>query len=147
MEKEWITTAEAAKLLNISERQVRNRAVNDKLKAKREGNRWLIHGSLSEVEAVLEGNRSEPSISEETPANPEVIIAKIGAENEWLRERVEELERQLAESRQDAAESSHRHDTVVMQMTRLLEYHQQPFWRRWRKRKQLPEATIIDEEP
>ena len=46
---EWITVKEAAEILEISERQVRNRATSGKLKAKRDGNRWLIHGSLSEA--------------------------------------------------------------------------------------------------
>jgi len=147
--EEWITTSEAAGLLNISERQVRNKAASGKLKAKRDGNRWLIDRSLTEVEVELEGNRSESDISAGSSDNYEVIVEKLEVENEWLKKRVEELERYLSEARQDAAEAGHRHDTVVMQMTKLLEYHQQPFWRKLFSRKALPapiDKTIMNME-
>lgn len=136
--EEWITTSEAAGLLNISERQVRNKAASGKLKAKRDGNRWLIDKDLTEVEVELKGNREEINISEGNSANYEAIIEKLEVENEWLKRRIEELERYLSEAQQDAAEAGHRHDTVVMQMTKLLEYHQQPFWRKLFSRKALP---------
>ena len=62
--------------------------------------------------------------------------------------RIERLESQLEEERERASEASHRHDTVVMQMTRLLEYHQQPFWRKLFSRKALPPPEqIMDMEP
>ena len=48
MTEEWITTKEAAKFLNVSERQVLNRIHTSKLKAKRDGRIWLVHSSLSE---------------------------------------------------------------------------------------------------
>jgi hypothetical protein len=47
------------------------------------------------------------------------------------------------------ADASHRHDTVVMQMTRLVEYHQQPFWRKLFSRKALPspvEGNVVNME-
>lgn len=65
---------------------------------------------------------------------------------EYLKQQSQRKDDQIEKLQEQVAEASHRHDTVVMQMTRLLEYHQQPFWRRWRKRKQLPEATIREEE-
>ena len=47
--EEWITVKEAAKLLEVSERQVLNRIHTSKLKAKCEGRLWLVHSSLSEL--------------------------------------------------------------------------------------------------
>jgi len=142
MAEEWITTAEAAELLNISERQVRNKAANGKLKAKREGNKWLIHSSLSEAESELEGNRAESKISERISDNSEIVIRKLEADNEWLRKRIEELERQLTQTHQASEEASERHDTIVMQLTRQLEQsqrmlaaHQEPWYRRWFRKK------------
>jgi len=137
MESEWIPIKEAAKLLKISERQVLNRIHTGKLKAKREGRLWLIHSSLSEP--VDEAEAIPERFAKET-------IKKLEETVELLKEQIQQKDRQIEKLQEQLAETSHRHDTVVMQMTRLLEYHQQPFWRRWRKRKQLPEATIIDEE-
>ena len=149
MEEEWITTAEAAELLNISERQVRNRATSGKLKAKREGNKWMIHRSLAEVKAESEGNRSEPDISAEISESSETIVAKLESDNEWLRKRVEELEKHLGETRKSSEDASKRHDMIVMQLTRqleqsqrLLEYHEEPFYRRWFKKRKKPEDEI-----
>lgn len=72
------------------------------------------------------------------------LIDQLKSENERLVQQlsekdrqIESLQRQLEETQKDVAEASHRHDTVVMQMTRLLEYHQQPFWRRLFGRKAL----------
>ncbi|MFC1714451.1 helix-turn-helix domain-containing protein [Candidatus Poribacteria bacterium] len=149
MEEEWITTAEASELLNISERQVRNRATNGKLKAKREGNKWMIHRSLAEVKAELEGNRSEPATSAEISESSETIMAKLESDNEWLRKRVEELEKHLGETRKSGENASERHDTIVLQLTRhleqsqrLLEYHEEPFYRKWFKKRKRPEDEI-----
>ena len=47
MEEEWITVKEAARKLSVSERNVRFKISSGKLKAKREGRRWLVHSSLS----------------------------------------------------------------------------------------------------
>jgi hypothetical protein len=59
---------------------------------------------------------------------------------------LEEKDGDLRRKNEQMADASHRHDTVVMQLTRLVEYHQQPFWKRWReKRKQLGEGTRKDE--
>ena len=68
-----------------------------------------------------------------------------------LEEQVADKDAQLKEKDADlrrkdeqTAEAGQRHDTVVMQMTRLVEYHQQPFWKRWRRR-ELPGPTNIAE--
>ena len=146
MNEEWIATSEAAELLGISERQVRNRAASGKLKARRDGNRWLIHRALSEVKSELKGNQSESDSSVEISESSETIVAKLESDNEWLRKRVEELERHLGETRKGAEDASQRHDTIVLQLTRrleneqkLLEYHQEPFYRRWFRKKATPD--------
>lgn len=146
MNEEWIATSEAAELLGISERQVRNRAASGKLKARRDGNRWQIHRALSEVKSELKGNQSESDSSVEISESSETIVAKLESNNEWLRKRVEELERHLGETRKGAEDASQRHDTIVLQLTRrleneqkLLEYHQEPFYRRWFRKKATPD--------
>lgn len=122
MEAEWIPVKEAAKLLEISERQVLNRIHTGKLKVKREGKIWLVHGSLSEpdneAEQILKGSDTEAYIKlEET-----VELLK-----EQLKEKdkqMEKLQEQLAETQRTSGEASQRHDTIVLQMTRQLEQSQ-----------------------
>ena len=59
-QKEWLTVSEASEVLEISERQVINRINQGKLKAKRDGRRWLIHKLLApEVSEVPERSESE----------------------------------------------------------------------------------------
>ena len=62
--EEWVTVSEASQLLEISARQVLNRIYSGKLQAKKDGNKWLIHKSLSEPsepsEEVLEVSRRSP---------------------------------------------------------------------------------------
>jgi len=143
MEAEWIPIKEAAKLLEISERQVLNRIHTGKLKAIREGRLWLVHSSLSKPDDEAEGflERSGNEAFRKLEETVEVLKEQVQKKDK----QIEKLQSQLERANEALAEGSHRHDTVVMQMTRLLEYHQQPFWRRWRKRKQLPEATLREE--
>ena len=56
--------------------------------------------------------------------------ARLQSENKYLRGRIEELEK-----------ARERQDTIMLELTRqlhdqqqLLEYHQEPFWRRWFRR-------------
>ena len=147
MPEEWITVKDAAKIRKCSERNIIELIKKGQLEAKKDGRRWLILMDASEI------------VSEEYPQVAEMISllkvqlqekdVQIRQTQEQLTEKdkqIEKLQGQLEKTNEALAEASHRHDTVVMQMTRLVEYHQQPFWRRWRKQKQLPEATIIDEE-
>ena len=77
--QEWITVKEAAELLNVSERYVRNLGLKGKLKARRDANRWLIHSSLSEPDSEQSGIPSEHL---GIPAEQQSIA--------WLQRRIEE---------------------------------------------------------
>lgn len=143
MDTEWIPVKEAAELLNISRRQVTNRIRQGKLKAKRQGKIWLVHSSLtpedSEIEEIPE--TSLKAVSGKLEELQEMV--------DFLKEQVDKKDKQISSLQEQLSEASHRHDTVVMQMTRLLEYHQQPFWRRLFSRKALPppvDETIMDME-
>jgi excisionase family DNA binding protein len=140
MEAKWIPVKEAAKLLEISERQVLNRIHTGKLKAKREGKIWLVHGSLSEpndeAEQIPKGSDNEAYIKlEET-----VELLK-----EQLKEKdkqIDKLQGQFSETQKASEDASQRHDTIVMQLTRQLEQsqrmlsvHQEPWYRKWFRRK------------
>jgi excisionase family DNA binding protein len=142
MAEVWISTEAASELLGISRRQVVNRIHEGKLKAKKDNGKWLVHSSLSEPSE--KGLQELPQISGKFPKKDK-MIAYLQSQVESRDNRIEELERrldqkdtQIGKLQEAIEEASHRHDTVVMQMTRLLEYHQQPFWRKLFSRKALP---------
>jgi excisionase family DNA binding protein len=147
MAEEWITTEAASELLGISRRQVVNRIHEGKLKAKKQNGKWLVHSSLSEPS---EKDLQElPQISGKFLGKDE-MIAYLQSQIESRDTRIEELERRLdqkdaqIERLQEATEeASHRHDTVVMQLTKIVEYQQQPFWRKLFSRKALPPPEQI----
>ena len=49
-----------------------------------------------------------------------------------------EKDKQIENLQTQLQDTSQRHDTVVMQIAKMLEYERQPFWRRWFKHKALP---------
>ena len=135
MAEEWITVKEAAKSRNCTDRTVLRWIERGEIESKRDGHRWLV------LKSSLK--------SDESPTENE-IVSVLKAQLEDLKAELEEAKNQIKEKDEDLrrkdeqlAEASHRHDTVVMQMTRLLEYHQQPFWRKLFSRKALPPPEQI----
>ena len=121
---EWVTVRKAAQVRKCSERNIYNLIKKGVFQSKKEGGRLLVLMDVPE-----ESSEIDPKISE--------MISV-------LQKQLEEKDKQIEKLQEQLAETSHRHDTVVMQITRLLEYHQLPFWKRWR-RKQLPEPTHTEE--
>jgi len=125
MSDEWIPTKEAAKSLKISVRQVVERINKGRLKAKRDGRKWLVHSSLSPP--------SEAESSGLTAAEKHLSAAV-----EMLKETLQDQKGQIAEKDKQIE----RQQIIIMQLTKdvessqkLLEYHQAPWWRRWFKPK------------
>lgn len=130
MSEDWITTKEAAELLNISARHVRELASKGKLKAKRRGKNWLIHSSLSRD--IGEAGKSPNGVREEVSAEA----------YEKLEQMVTQLQGQV-EQKDKQIEQLH---IITMQLSRdiesqqkLIEYKQSPWWRRWFGKKQTKE--------
>ena len=135
MESEWIPIKEAAKLLEVSERQVLNRIHTGKLKAKREGRLWLIHNSLSEPEA--EAETLLQGIGNEAIKKLEETVTILKDQVEQKDKQIEKLQEQLSENQRSSDDASQRHDTIVLQLTRQLEQsqrtleaHQEPWYKR-----------------
>ncbi len=129
---EWITVKEAARFRNCTERNILRLIQKGELKAKREGHRWFIL-----KESLEQTSEESPNMSEVSS----ILKAQLQEKDkqiERLQKQLEEKDEQIKNLQEALAEAGHRHDTVVMQMTRLLEYHQQPFWRKLFTRKALP---------
>ncbi|KKN57082.1 hypothetical protein LCGC14_0565540 [marine sediment metagenome] len=140
--KEWLTTKEAAGKLNKSVRYVRTMIQEGKLRARRDGNKWLIHESLSPPPEETEGPPSE------TAGNTRETLSILKAQLEAKDTQIAALQERLAAA--DGA--SERHDTIVLQLTRqveqsqrLLEYQSDPWYRRmFRKGRKPPEGREND---
>lgn len=129
MDQEWLTTKEAAKILNTSVRNVNTKIHSGKLRAKRDGKIWLVHGSLSPPTQEESGGQKE------TIENLKETVTYLKSEMERKNQQIERLQEQLVTA-------DERHDTIVLQLTRqleqsqrLLEYHESSWWRRWRRRR------------
>ena len=76
------------------------------------------------------------------------VIAELKAQIEDLRGQIDKKDQQIENLQIQLQEASQCHDTVVMQMSKMLEYERQPFWRRWFKQKSLPPpGDVMDMEP
>ena len=151
--EEWISVKKAAKLLDVSERTIINRInskdPDKKLVAIKPGNVWKVEQSSLKLGDIRKDAENTPQVSEDLE-----VVSRLRAELEEKNKQIEKLEAELEgsrkaseEIRKDLSEASHRHDTVVMQMSRMLEYERQPFWRRWFKQKVLPAPSdVIDME-
>lgn len=136
MTQKWVSVSEACILLSIS-RSTLYRRINERgIESKREGKHTMC------LVDVPDESQNETI---DTLNNSLQVIEQLRSENEHLRQQVTQLQERLDEKDEDLrrkdeqiAEASHRHDTVVIQMTRIVEYQQQPFWRKLFQRKQLP---------
>ena len=136
MTGKWVSLTEACQSLGISESTLRRRIKGGKIESKVEDSRRLV---------FINSGIQPFNIDSQMKVSTSDFIEKLKEELEQLRqeldrrnEQIETLQKQLGESQKATEEASHRHDTVVMQMTKLLEYHQQPFWRKLFSRKALP---------
>lgn len=121
-----MTIQEAAKRLSKSESTVRRWIREGKLTATKVSGVWNIPDEL--VNDYL-NNQS-------TGGQMEAVLQQLRSENQYLKERIQELE--------DARERS---DTIALQLTRqleqsqrLLEYHQEPWYRRWFRKNRTTEG-------
>lgn len=129
--EEWISVKDAAKIRKCSERNIIELIKKGALEAKKDGRKWLVLMDTSQ-------SPSEP-ISEIHPQISEIISV--------LKTQLQEKDEQIKKLQEQLSDTSQRHDTIVMQLTRqleqsqrLLEYHQEPWYRRWFRKRQSPET-------
>lgn len=145
----YLTLTEVAAKLGVSERTIRRRIDKGEIGAEKlDGKLMVVADSITELtELGIYVNRDKASLIKGLQQTVSSLRRQVAALEEQLEDRnaqLREKDAYLRRKDEQMAEAGQRHDTVVMQMTRLVEYHQQPFWKRWR-RKQLPEPTHIEE--
>lgn len=147
MTQKWVSVSDACVILNISKSTLYRRINEGEIESKREG---------KHTACLVDVSNESQNETADTLDNSLQVMDQMRSENEYLRQQVIQLQERLNQKDEDLrrkdeqlAEASHRHDTVVMQMTRIVEYQQQPLWRKLFQRKQLPsptDETIIDAE-
>lgn len=118
--KKWVTVKEAARFRKCSDRNILDLIQRERLQGRRDGRRWEVLIDFPE------------DYAEEVPQGAEVITV--------LKEQLQEKDKQIESLQRQLEDASQRHDTIVLQMTRqleqsqrLLEFHQEPWYRRWFK--------------
>jgi chromosome segregation ATPase len=118
----WISVKDAAKIRKCTQANIRYLISQKKVEAKRDGGRWLVNP---------ESLKSEKDFSQ----TADVISI--------LKAQLEEKDKQINLLQTQIQDMSERHDTIVMQMTRqmeqtqrMLESHKEPWYRKWRKKKE-----------
>lgn len=133
MTTKWLSSIEACQVLGISQSTLRRRIDKGEIETKLENGKRII--------LVTTDNYVD------TMATESDMVKQLQSENELLREQVKQKDNQINKLQEELRESRERSDTIIMTLTRqvqdaqqLATYWQQPFWRRWGKQKQLPEA-------
>ena len=125
---------EASKLLGFSQWTIRRRIKNGILDAKMVGGRYNI--SEESVAAYAQARQNEQMLP--NPANALMM--------EFQRQ-IDRLEKENDQLRKELSDVRERSDMIIMQLThqleqnqKLLEYHQNSFWRRWFGRRRSTES-------
>ncbi len=115
-----MTIHEASQCLGKSESTIRRWIRIGKLKA------TLVNGVYDIPDKVVNAYLNDQAVYRQMEGVDRALIEQLRAENEYLKQRVQELE-----------QARERADMIAMRLTRqleqnqrLLEYHQAPWWRR-----------------
>lgn len=152
----WLSTIEACQVLGISQSTLRRRMDKDEVESKVEDGRRLVLVATDNQTVTTEeldtsaDNRIDKLTEEKTLLEQDLreaekkaaLVDVLMADKEQLQQQLVEKDRQLENLQMQLQQASQRHDTVVMQMSKMLEYERQPFWRRWLRQKSLPPPTM-----
>jgi len=133
--EQWLTIAQACETLGVSERTLRRRLETGTYQTKLEhGRRFVCLPELPDNPNKFDRR------------NGDELVAQLQAEVAHLRDIVDKLTAELAETRQSADEASNRSDSIIMQLSKTLETQQlqlkdqtfliedlrqsRPFWQR-----------------
>jgi excisionase family DNA binding protein len=123
MGQQWVTISEACHTLNISKTTLYRRIKQGKIQKRQANGRKTL--------CLID-------VPDETKRDP----------GETLRQQLDEKDKQIERLQIQLEDSTHRHDTIIMQLTRqleqsqrLLEYHQEPWYRRWFRRSNYDQSS------
>ena len=129
---------EVSKRLGVSYSTVMRLIRSGKLEAKKAGRNWdVTEKAISDYSLSSQMTGQAEGVDQSIAATDTNTVDQLRSEVERLREKLDEKDKALEDARQAAEEASHRHDTIVLQLTRqveqsqrLLEYHSDPWYKR-----------------
>jgi excisionase family DNA binding protein len=123
----WVLVSEACQAFGKSDRTIRRWIEEGKLKSRKAGRNVEVLLEVADIESAHGGQ-----------STAEVEIARLKAEVDGKDQVIKTLSSQVEE----LSASRERQDTLMLQLTRqieqsqrLLEHHQEPFYRRWFRKK------------
>ena len=139
---EYISVKDAANFLKVTEKTVINRINRGELEGIQKGRFWKV--KRESVEKATE--RDSVNLQKDSD-----VVQILKAQLQERTTEASELREQVAKLTEDLRNVGERHDTVVMQMSRLLEQAQEPWYRKMFRRKALPSPEppedVMDMEP
>jgi predicted RNase H-like nuclease (RuvC/YqgF family) len=149
--EQWLQVSKAARVLDITERTLRKHISEEKIQSKLEEGRRLV---LIDTDMMSETPSHEATMIEKLKNDMERLNEELNEKAKDITELKQELKKRdeyLREKDDQREQASHRHDTIVLQLTRqlnnqqqLLEYHESPWYRRWFHRDK--KTSTIEEE-
>lgn len=146
----WLSTIEACQMLGISQSTLRRRIDKDEVESKVEDGRRLVLVTTEELDTSIDNSidqlTEDKILLEQELREAEKKAALVDGlleDKERLQQQLTEKDRQIGNLQIQLQDASQRHDTVVMQMSKMLEYERMPFWRKWLRQKALPPPEII----
>lgn len=137
MSSEWVSMKQACDILDISLSTLRRRIDNGEIESRLEDNRRsvLIHHDTS----------SDSSAKQEAAPTDTSFVEQLKYQIESLQKQLDTREGEVAKLQEELSQSRERSDTIILQLTRqveqsqrLLEYHEEPWYRRVFRRKEKP---------
>ncbi len=137
MSSKWVSMKQACDILDISISTLRRRIDNGEIESKLEGNRRsiLIHHDTS----------SDTSTKQEATQPDTSFVEQLKYQIESLQKQLDTREGEVVKLQEELSQSRERSDTIILQLTRqveqsqrMLEYHEEPWYRRWFRRQRRP---------
>jgi hypothetical protein len=144
MSQKWVTVKQACNILGISRTTLYRRIKQGEIETKKD------ESSMTScfIDVPNGTDNGTINIPDGTPRS----AAQLEQEMKQWREKVEFQVKEIAELKQELRrkderleDNRQRQDTIILQLTRqldqsqrLLEYHREPWYRRWFKKKQTP---------
>ncbi len=140
MSQKWVTVKQACNILGISRTTLYRRIKQGEIETKKDE----ASKTLCFIDVPNGTDNGTMNVSDGTLDS----VAQLGQEVKHWRERVGSQEKEIAELKQELRrkdelleDNRQRQDTIILQLTRqveqsqrLLEYHQEPWYRRWFKK-------------
>ena len=130
--EEWRTIAELAAQLGVSDRTVRRRIENGEYEAKKEGRKLLVRVDKLDTQSGIVADM----------VSKDDLIGILKTQVADLKTQLQQKDRQMEMLQEELGHAREQSNTIILQLTRqleqsqrLLEYHQDPWYRRWFKRR------------